>query len=141
MKKLTVLFFIICACNHKSENKVDNKHVEELAVDFMKTNVIPKMTDPRPYEIEGAQVVKKTVADEISEYRFTYDHLSLSREDSVINKRLLDSIIEISKHPDSVISFTVNVAYKTKYRLGDIVTDSIKLGYNPVKDKITFWPF
>ncbi len=141
MKKLTMLFFIICACNNKSENKIDNKHVEELAVNFMKTNVIPKMKEPRPYEIEGAQVVKKTVADEINEYRFTYDHLSFSREDSVVNKRLLDSIIEISKHPDSVISVTVNVAYKTKYRLGDIVIDSIKLSYNPAKDKITIWPF
>jgi len=141
MKKLTLLFFVICACNYKSANQIDNKHVEELAVDFMKTNVIPKMKEPRPYEIEGAQVVKKTVADQISDYRFTYDHLSLSREDSIENKKLLDSIIAVSKHPDSVISITVNVAYKTKYRLGDIVTDSIKLGYNPGKDKITLWPF
>ncbi len=141
MKKLTALLFIICACNYKSENKIDNKHVEELAVDFMKTNVIPKMKDPKPFEIEGAQVVEKTVADKINDYRFTYNHLSLSHEDSIINKRLLDSIIVVSKHPDSVISITVNVAYKTKYRLGDVVTDSIKLGYNPAKDKITFWPF
>ncbi len=141
MKKLAVLIFIICACNYKDENKIDNKHVEELAVDFMKTDVIPKMKDPKPYEIEGAQVVKKTVADQISDYRFTYNHLSLSLEDSVINKRLLDSVIAVSKHPDSIISITVNVAYKTKYRLGDIVTDSIKLGYNPAKDEITFWPF
>ena len=141
MKKWVIFFFVICGCNYKSANKIDNKHVEELAVDFMKTNVIPKMKEPRPYEIEGAQVIEKTVADKIDDYRFTYDHLSLSREDSIENKKLLDSIIAVSKHPDSVISVTVNVAYKTKYRLGDIVTDSIKLGYNPAKDKITFWPF
>ena len=141
MKKWVVFFFIICSCQYKGENKIDNKHVEALAMDFMKTDVIPQMNDPKPYEITGAQIVKKTVADKISEYRFTYDHLSLSREDSIVNKRLLDSIIEVSKHPDSVISITVNVAYKTKYRLGDIVTDSIKLGYNPGKDKITLWPF
>ena len=115
--------------------------LKTLAVDFMKTNVIPKMKDPKPFEIEGAQVVEKTVADKINDYRFTYNHFSLSREDSIENKRLLDSIIAVSKHPDSVISITVNVAYKTKYRLGDIVTDSIKLGYNAAKDKITYWPF
>ncbi len=141
MKLWVILVLITCSCNYKSENKIDNKHVEELAVDFMKTNVIPKMNDPKPYEIEGAKVVKKTVADKISEYRFTYDHLSLNREDSIENKKLLDSIIEVSRHPDLVISITVNVAYKTRYRLGDIVTDSIKLGYNPAKDKITLWPF
>ena len=116
MKKWVVFFFVICACNYKSENKIDGKHVEKLAMDFMKTNVIPAMKEPRPYEIEGAQVVKKTVADQISEYRFTYDHLSLSLEDSIVNKRLLDSIIEVSKHPDSVISITINVAYKVSAR-------------------------
>ena len=67
MKKLSVFLFIISSCNYKSENKIDNKHVEELAVDFMKTNVIPKMKDPKPYEIEGAQVVEKTVADKIND--------------------------------------------------------------------------
>lgn len=141
MTKWIIAALVICSCNFKGGNKIDNKHVEEMAVDFMKTNVIPNMKDPKPYEIVGAQVVKKTVADKISDYRFTYDHLSLSREDSIENKKLLDSIIAVSKHPDSVISITVNVAYKTKYRLGDVVTDSIKLGYNPAKDKITFWPF
>jgi hypothetical protein len=33
------------------------------------------------------------------------------------------------------------VAYKTKTIVGKIVTDSIKLGYNPDKDIITVWPF
>ncbi|MDQ2862459.1 MAG: hypothetical protein M3R50_02205, partial [Bacteroidota bacterium] len=99
------------------------------------------MKDPKPYEIVDAKVVEKTVAEKISDYRFTYDHLSFNAEDSIENKRRLDSIKEVSIHPDSVISITVNVGYKTKYKRGDIVTDSIKLGYNPEKDKITFWPF
>lgn len=141
MKKLLIFIFIISACNNKSSYKIDNNHIESLAIDFMKTNVIPKMKDPKPYEITGAKVVPKTVADNINDYRFTYEHLSLSHEDSVLNKRRLDSFIEVSKHPDSIISITVNVGYKTKYKRGDIVTDSIKLGYNLEKDKITFWPF
>ena len=141
MKKLTLLFFVICACNYKSANKIDNKHVEELAVDFMKTNVIPKMKDPKPYEVLGSKVIIKTVGDKINDYRYTYDHLSVSEEDSVENKRLLDSVIYISHHPDSVISVTVNVGYKTKYKFGNITTDSIKLGYDLEKDKITYWPF
>jgi hypothetical protein len=141
MKKLLVFIFIISSCSDKSNYKIDNKHIESLAEDFMRNTVIPKMKDPKPYEIVGAKVVTKTVADKINDYRFTYNHLSLSREDSVENKKLLDSVIKVSVHPDSIISITVNVAYKTKYRLGDIVTDSIKLGYDPAKDKITMWPF
>ncbi len=141
MKKLLVFIFIISSCSDKSNYKIDNKHIESLAEDFMRNTVIPKMKDPKPYEIVGAKVVTKTVADKINDYRFTYNHLSLSQEDSVENKKLLDSVIRVSVHPDSIISITVNVAYRTKYRLGDIVTDSIKLGYNPAKDKITMWPF
>jgi hypothetical protein len=141
MKKLLVFIFIISSCSDKSNYKIDNKHIESLAEDFMRNTVIPKMKDPKPYEIVGAKVVAKTVADKINDYRFTYNHLSLSQEDSVENKKLLDSVIRVSVHPDSIISITVNVAYRTKYRLGDIVTDSIKLGYNPAKDKITMWPF
>lgn len=141
MKKLLIFIFIISACNNTGSHKIDNNHIESLAIDFMKKSVIPKMNDPKPYEITGAKVVTKTVADNINDYRFTYEHLSLSHEDSVLNKRRLDSFIEVSKHPDSIISITVNIGYKTKYKRGDIVTDSIKLGYNREKDKITFWPF
>ena len=141
MKKLLVVLIIISSCNNNRSNKIEPKHIESLAKDFMKTNVIPKMKDPKPYEITDAKVVTKRVVDEINDYKFTYDHLSFNQEDSIENKRRLDSIIQVSHHPDSIISITVNVAYKTKYQRGDIVTDSIKLGYNPEKDKITFWPF
>lgn len=141
MKKLLIAFIFISSCSNKSNHNIDYAHIEDLAKDFMKTTVIPKMKDPKPYEIVDAKVVEKTVADKINDYRFTYDHLSFNAEDSVENKRRLDSIKEVSIHPDSVISITVNVGYKTKYKRGDIVTDSIKLGYNPEKDKITFWPF
>lgn len=141
MKNLLAVFIFISSCSYKSTNKIDNAHIESLAKDFMKTTVIPKMKDPKPYEIVDAKVVEKTVADKINDYQFTYDHLSFNAEDSMENKRRLDSIKEVSIHLDSVISITVNVGYKTKYKRGDIVTDSIKLGYNPEKDKITFWPF
>jgi len=141
MKKLLIVFIIISSCNTKSNNKIDNKHIENLAENFMKTSVIPKMKDPKPYEIVNAKVVVKTVADNISDYKFIYDHLSLNQMDSTENKRHLDSIIKVSLHPDSIISITVNVGYKTRYKLGDVVTDSIKLGYNCVDDKISLWPF
>lgn len=107
----------------------------------MKTSVIPKMKDPKPYEIVNSKVVVKTVADNIADYRFVYDHLSFNRADSLENKRHLDSVIKVSPHPDSIISITVNVAYKTKYQYGDVVTDSIKLGYSREMDKISLWPF
>lgn len=141
MKKLLIVFIIISSCSHKSSHKIDNKHIEALAEDFMKTNVIPKMKDPKPYEIVDKKVVIKTVADKINDYRFVYDHLSLNEMDSAENKRHLDSLINVSHHPDSIISITVNVGYKTRYQRGDVVTDSIKLGYNPEEDKITLWPF
>ncbi|KAA9038181.1 hypothetical protein FW778_15640 [Ginsengibacter hankyongi] len=141
MKKLLFICIIISSCNNSSSNKIDPKHIESLALDFMKASVIPQMKDPKPYEIVGAKVVTKTVADNINDYRFTYEHLSLSHEDSVFNKKCLDSVIEISKHPDSIVSITVDIGYKTRYKRGDIVTDSIKLGYNSEKDKVTFWPF
>ncbi len=129
------------ACNNKSNPQIDNRHVEELAKDFMKTVVIPKMSDPKPYEIVDAKVVKKTAADNINDYRFVYDHFSFNHFDSTENKKRLDSIIKVSHHPDSIISVTVNVAYKTRYQRGDIVVDSIKLAYDPEKDKISYWPF
>ena len=132
---------VLWSCNNNSNSKIEPEHIENLAKGFMQTDVIPKMKDPKPYEVTGAQVVEKTVADMINDYRFTYEHLSLSHEDSVLNKERLDSLIQISTHPDSVISVTVNVSYKTRYKRGDIVTDSIKLGYDRQKDKVTFWPF
>lgn len=141
MKKLLFLMIIISSCSNKSNPEIANDHIEVLAKDFMKTTVIPKMKDPKPYEITEAKVIEKTVADQINDYRFTYDHLSFNSEDSAENKRRLDSIIRVSLHPDSIISITVNVGYKTRYKRGDVVTDSIKLGYNAKKDKITFWPF
>ena len=140
MKKLIFLLVIISACNN-SNRKIDNAHIEELAKDFMKNTVIPQMKEPRPYEVSEAKVVVKTVNDVINDYKFIYDHFSLNKFDSTVHKNNLDSIIRVSKNRDSIISITVNVGYKTKYKLGDIVTDSIKLGYDRKKDKITYWPF
>ncbi|MEO5908746.1 MAG: hypothetical protein ABIR50_06525 [Ginsengibacter sp.] len=140
MKKLLFLLLIITSCNN-SAHEIDNAHIENLAKDFMKTTVIPKMKDPKPYEVLGAKTVVKTVADVIKDYQFIYDHFSLNDYDSIEHKKQLDSIINISKNPDSVISVTVNVSYKTRYKLGDIVTDSIKLVYDRKNDKITYWPF
>ncbi len=141
MKRLLIIYMILCSCNNKSNNGIDNSHVENLAKDFMKTSVIPRMKDPKPYEVVSAKVVVKKVADHINDYRFVYDHFSTSHFDSVENKKNLDSIIRVSGNPDSIISITVNVGYKTKYKRGDIVLDSIKLGYDPLNDKISFWPF
>lgn len=141
MKKFLIPFMILCSCHNKNSAGIDNNHVESLAKDFMTTTVIPKMQDPKPYEIDSAKVVTKTVADQINDYRFVYDHFSKNNFDSIQNKNRLDSIISVSKHPDSVISITVNVSYKTRYKRGDVVVDSIKLGYDPAKDKISFWPF
>jgi hypothetical protein len=141
MKKLLILCIIISSCNNNSSTKIDNKHIENLAENFMKTSVIPKMKDPKPYEIVNAKVVVKRAADNISDYKFIYDHFSLNQFDSAENKKRLDSIIKISTHPDSIISVTVNVAYKTRYKLGDVVMDSIKLGYDRENDKVFLWPF
>ena len=141
MKRLLIICIILSTCSNSRSNKIDSAHIETLAKDFMKNTVIPQMKDPKPYEIVNAKVVMKRVADEIKDYQFTYSHLSLSHADSIEHKKNLDSIIEVSRDPDSIISVTVNVAYKTKYKLGDIVMDSIKLGYDREKDKISYWPF
>lgn len=141
MKKLLFLLLIITSCNNNGGREIDNVHIENLAKDFMKTTVIPKMKDPKPYEIVDAKTVVKTVADVINDYKFIYDHFSLNDYDSIEHKKQLDSIINVSGNPDSIVSVTVNVAYKTRYRLGDVVTDSIKLGYDRKNDKITYWPF
>lgn len=141
MKRLFFFLIILSSCNNESSSKIDNAHIEKLAKDFMKTTVIPQMKEPRPYEVDDAKVVVKTVADVISDYQFIYDHFSLNEFDSLEHKRHLDSIIQVSRNPDSIVSITINVAYKTKYRLGDIVTDSIKLGYDRKKDQVTYWPF
>lgn len=141
MKRLVFICIIISSCSNNSGNKIEPKHVEKLAMDFMKTTVIPQMKEPKPYDIVGAEVVTKTAADNINDYRFTYEHLSRDHDDSAFNKKSLDSIIAVSKNPEAVVSVTVNVGYKTRYKRGDIVTDSIKLKYNPEKDNVTFWPF
>lgn len=141
MKRLFMAFIIISSCSNTNSNKIENKHIEKLAENFMRTAVVPKMKDPKPYEIVGSKVVIKTVADNINDYRFVYNHLSFNQVDSMENKRHLDSIIKVSLYPDSIISITVNVAYKTRYQYGDVVTDSIKLGYNREKDAIFLWPF
>lgn len=136
-----MICILFCSCHAKSHNQVDKTHIQKLAEEFMRNTVIPQMKDPKPYEITNTKVVIKRVADQINDYRFVYDHLSLSKADSLENKRHLDSIIKVSDHPDSIISVTVNVAYKTRYRLGDIVTDSIKFGYNRDKDQVSYFPF
>ena len=141
MKMLLVICFFLFSCGYKSNTKIDDRHIEDLAKDFMNTSVIPKMKDPKPYEIVDAKVVRKTVADNINDYRFVYDHFSFNHFDSAGNKKRLDSLINVSKNLDSVISITVNVGYRTKYKRGDIVLDSIKLGYDSVRDKISYWPF
>ena len=131
---------VLSSCIHRT-GKIDEKHIEHLAEDFMKDKVIPQMKDPKPYEIVNAKVVKTSVANMIDDYRYSYDHLSFNHEDSVENKRLLDSVSKVSANPDSILNVTVDVAYKTRYQRGDIVTDSIKLGYNVKEDKICYWPF
>ena len=141
MRKLLFLLLIITSCNNNDARQIDKGHIENLAKDFMKKTVIPKMKDPKPYEVVEAKTVVKTVADVINDYKFIYSHFSLNDHDSIEHKKQLDSIINVSKNPDSIVSITVNVAYKTRYRLGDVVTDSIKLGYDRKNDKITYWPF
>jgi len=140
MKKILFLLIVFVSCNNHTQ-KLDKSHIEEMAKEFTKNTVIPKMKEPKPYEVEDAQVVVKRAADVINDYQFTYDHFSMNEFDSAANKRSLDSLLSVSKNPDSIVSITVNVSYKTKYRLGDIVTDSIKLGYDQKNDKITYWPF
>lgn len=141
MKKLLIICLVLCSCNNKKSNEIDNAHVENLAKEFMKTTVIPKMSDPKPYEVVDAKVVVKRVADHINDYRFVYDHFSFNHFDSVENKKNLDSIISVSKNPDSIISVTVNVGYKTRYQRGNVVLDSIKLKYDDKNNKISYWPF
>jgi hypothetical protein len=67
MKKLLFLLLIITSCNNNDARKIDNAHIENLAKDFMKTTVIPKMKDPKPYEVVDAKTVVKTVADLIND--------------------------------------------------------------------------
>lgn len=141
MKKLLIALLIFSACNDRSDLKIDNDHVEKLAKDFMENTVIPTMKDPKPFEVSGSKVIIRRVGDKISDYRYQYDRLSFNAFDSTENRRKLDSVIKVSKDPGAIENITVNVAYKTKYKRGGIVTDSIKLGYNPVEDKISYWPF
>ena len=141
MKKLLIALLILSSCSSRNDVRIDDNHVEKLAKDFMEKAVIPKMKDPKPFEVSGSKVIIRRVGDEINDYRYQYEHLSFSAFDSAENKKKLDSIIKVSKDPNAIVNITVNVAYKTKYKKGDIVTDSIKLGYDPVKDKVSYWPF
>ena len=141
MKKLLIISAILFGCDGHSSDSIDTAHVENLAKDFMTNTVIPKMNDPKPYEVVDAKVVVKRVSDHINDYRFVYDHFSTSHFDSVENKKNLDSVIRVSKDPDSIISVTVNVGYRTRYQRGDVVLDSIKLKYDYKNDKISYWPF
>lgn len=141
MKKILIALLIFSSCSDRNDMKIDNDHVEKLAKDFMEKTVIPTMKEPKPFEVAGSKVIIRRVGDEINDYRYQYDHLSFSAFDSAENKKKLDSIIRLSKDPDAIVNITVNVAYKTKYKRGDIVTDSIKLGYDPVKDKVSYFPF
>ncbi|MEP7254111.1 MAG: hypothetical protein ABI683_17070 [Ginsengibacter sp.] len=141
MKKLLIISAILFGCDGHSPDSIDTAHVENLAKDFMKTTVIPKMNDPKPYEVVDAKVVVKRVSDHINDYRFVYDHFSKNHFDSVENRKNLDSVIRASKHPESIISVTVNVGYRTRYQRGDVVLDSIKLKYDYKNDKISYWPF
>jgi hypothetical protein len=86
MKKLLMICILFSSCSAKSTNKIDQAHVENLAKEFMKNTVLPQMKDPKPYEITDAKVVIKRVSDRINDYRFVYDHLSLSKADSIENK-------------------------------------------------------
>lgn len=141
MKKILIFCIILSSCNTGKNNKIDNKHIEALAKEFMENTVIPQMKDPKPYEVTGEKVVIKRAGDVINDYEFIYNHLSLSDADSVENKKHLDAVLNNYRKLDSIISVTVNVGYKTRYKLGNVVTDSIKLGYDRKKDKISYWPF
>ena len=141
MKKLLIISAILFGCDRHSPDNIDTAHVENLAKDFMKNTVIPKMSDPKPYEVVDAKVVLKRVSDHINDYLFVYDHFSTSHFDSVENKKNLDSVIRVSKDPDSILSVTVNVGYKTRYQRGNVVLDSIKLKYDYKNDKVSYWPF
>ncbi len=141
IKKFLIFCIILSSCNIGNHSKIDNGHIETLAKEFMKNTVIPQMKDPKPYEVTGAKVVIKKAGDVINDYQFIYNHLSLSDADSIENKKHLDSVIKNYRNLDSIISVTVNVGYKTRYKLGDVVLDSIKLGYDRKKDKVSYWPF
>ena len=141
MKKIIIAMLVFSSCTYGNAGRVDKGHVESLAMDFMKNEVIPKMKEPRHYEVSGAKVIVRRASDKIDDYRFSYQHMSFNHEDSVLNKHLLDSVIMATANPDSILNITVNVAYKTKYQRGNIVTDSIKLGYDVKHDKISYWPF
>lgn len=141
MKKLVFLFIIFASCNNKAIDHVDSDHIGQLARDFMESKVIPHMKEPKPYEVLDTRVVIKKAADIINDYTFTYNNLSFNREDSIQNKKHLDSVIQAFPDTSAVISVTVNVAYNTRYKRGNVVTDSIKLAYDPKNDKVSYWPF
>lgn len=132
---------IIASCNNSKDNKNESRHIEKLAENFMNTVVIPKMKEPKPYQVVSLKVVIKTVGDNIRDYQFVYDNLSFNQYDSMENKRHLDSIVKTSRNRDSVISITVNVSCKTRCQFGNDVTDSIKLGYNSKDDKFFYGHF
>lgn len=133
-----MLFFISCAGR---QEEMDHQKIAAMARDFMKTDVIPHMKDPKPYEVSDAKVVVKKAADVIEEYAFTFRNLSFNAADLAANQRHLDSIKIRYPDPEEIVDITVNISYKTRYRRGNVVTDSVKLGYNPATNRISYWPF
>lgn len=85
-------------------------------------------------------MIKKYLVDKTYSEKI-FLNLRIACEDSIVHKWHLDSVMNVYPDRDMIISITVNVAYKTRYRRGDVVTDSIKLGYDPTKDKVSYWPF
>ncbi len=132
------LLLLIASCS-RPEHSTD--HVEMLAKRFMIDSVFPRMKNDLSYQYLGARLDTYRVADYIADYRYVYDHLSYNRYDSAGNKRRLDSVIAVHPRPDSMINITVDVGYKTTYRRGDTTIDSVKLGYDPGKDRVSYWPF
>lgn len=132
------LLLLIVSCS-RPEHSAD--HVETLTKRFMTDSVFPRMKNDLHYQYLGSRLDTYRVSDYIADYRYVYDHLSYNRYDSTGNKKRLDSVIAVHPNPDSVINITVAVGYKTIYRRGNTTIDSIRLSYDPGKDRVSYWPF
>lgn len=132
------LLLILASCSRPERGA---EHVEALAKRFMLDSVFPGMKNKLAYQYLGAKLDTYRVAGYIADYQYVYDHLSYNRNDSAGNKRRLDSVIAVHPHPDSIINITVSVGYKTTYQRGDTTIDSVRLGYDPRSDRVSYWPF